>query len=145
MEGGLRQSLATHENGRFLFVAQHTAVTNVRLDLSESCVRPRITVGANRQKWHKLQGVFHHDLLMLRPNLFALSPLQNLAMNEGLLCGRTGGGGESLPSGFLWICLNMLLYQSLGLFTLYGGGQRGWESTEGKHIFRFAFLDLKSA
>ncbi len=33
-------------------------------------------------------------------------------------------GGEHIPSGFLWICLNMLLYQSLGLFTLW---RKGWE------------------
>lgn len=78
-------------------------------------------------------GVFHHDLFLLNFNLFVGSPLQYLASREGLLCVRSGGAGASLPSGFLWICLNMLLYQSLGLFTLLD--KKRWESAEGKHIF----------
>lgn len=41
-------------------------------------------------------------------------------IQSGAECVRSVvGGGMSLPSGFLWICLNMLLYQSLGLFTLW--------------------------
>ena len=41
--------------------------------------------------------------------------------------GREGGAGVevvAVPSGFLWICRNMLLYHSLGLFTLWEEGQR---------------------
>ena len=47
--------------------------------------------------------------------------------------GGGGGGGASLPSGFLWICLNMLLYQSLGLFTLWYKKRR--QDAEGKQLW----------
>lgn len=86
----------------------------------------------------------------LNPSVFAVTPLQHLAMKEGAVVCEKWRRRSVLT---LWLPVNLLehaLVPVSGLVDALGearggegrGKMGGWERAEGKHILGFALLEL---